>query len=159
MKPEEMRQKAQELFLKRFHCSQAVLAVGQEKLGIVDESSIRAVGLFGGGVSGSGRVCGVLLGAVAAISCLYSRGSLNERENPIMWKLGAKVIEKFEELTEPHGGTDCRDIARVNWRDPRAAKEFYSNPDSRRKLCVQLVGDMAQALGELIDLERGEKTS
>jgi C_GCAxxG_C_C family probable redox protein len=157
MKPEEMKEKARDLFLKRFHCSQAVLAVGQEKLGIVDESVIKAMGLFGGGVSGYGRTCGALLGAMAVISCMYSRGNLKEKENPVMWKLGAKINKKFEDLTEPYGGVDCRSIARVNWKDPVAAKEFYSNPESRRKICIELVGDITAALGELIEEETAKQ--
>jgi hypothetical protein len=54
-------------------------------------------------------------------------------------------------LTEAHGGIRCQDIARVDWRDPQAVNDFRTNPDSRRKICVQLVGDVAQVLGELIE--------
>jgi C_GCAxxG_C_C family probable redox protein len=153
MSPEEMKEKACDLFLKRFHCSQAVLAAGLEKLGAVDEAVVKAMGLFGGGVSGSGRVCGALLGAIATISCMYSRGNLEEKENPVMWKLGGKLTKRFEEITKEYGGTNCRNIARVNWKDPQAAKEFYGNPDSRRKICLQVLGDITQALGELIEEE------
>jgi hypothetical protein len=48
MSPEEMRQKAIDLFNKRFHCSQAVLAVGLEKLNIANETLIKSMGAFGG---------------------------------------------------------------------------------------------------------------
>ena len=82
---------------------------------------------------------------------MYSRGTLDEKENPVMWEAGGKLVKKFEELTAPHGGALCQDIARVDWKDPVAGKEFRTNPESRRKICVQLVGDVAQALGELID--------
>jgi C_GCAxxG_C_C family probable redox protein len=125
--------------------------VGQEKLGSVDPSVIKAVGLFGGGVAKSGQTCGALLGGIAALSSMYSRGTLDEKENPVMWEAGGRLVRKFEELTAPHGGVRCLDIARVDWKDPAAAKEFRTNPESRRKICVQLVGDVAQALGELID--------
>ena len=127
--------------------------MGQEKLGAVDEAVIKAMGLFGGGVSSSGRTCGALLGAIAVISCMYSRGNLTEKENPVMWKLGSKLVKKFEELTEQHGGVNCQDIARVDWRDPQAVKEFRADPESRRKFCAQLVGDISQVLGEIIEEE------
>ena len=125
--------------------------MGQAKLNVVDEAAIKAVGLFGGGVARSGNTCGALLGAIAALSCLYSRGTLDEKENPIMWELGDWFVKRFEELTEQHGGIRCMDIARVDWRDPVAVKDFRTDPESRRKVCVQLVGDVAQALGELMD--------
>jgi C_GCAxxG_C_C family probable redox protein len=127
--------------------------VGQEKLGIADKSVVKAVGLFGGGIAGSGHTCGALLGAVAALSCLYSRGSLDGQENPVMWEVGGRMVRKFEELTAPYGGIRCQDIARVNWADPVASGEYFTSHDSRRKICAQLVGDVAEALGELIDRE------
>jgi len=76
-----------------------------------------------------------------------------------MWEVGGRLVRKFEELTEQHGGIRCLDIARVNWRDPLAVKEYFTNPESRRRICVQLVGDVAQALGEAIDKESPTQTS
>lgn len=128
--------------------------MGQEKANLVDPGVIKAVGAFGGGIAATGRVCGVLLGGVALISSIYSRSNLKEKENPRMWSLSYKFIKKFEELTQPFGGVDCRDIARVDWKNREAAKEFYSNPESRRKFCIQLVGDAAYVLGELLEAEK-----
>jgi len=127
--------------------------VGQEKLNRVDESVVKAMGAFGGGIAGSGRVCGALLGGVAFISSLYSRGNLEEKEDPRTWRLSRKLNSRFEELTKPYGGVNCENIARTDWKDPKAAKEFYSNPESRRKICIQVVGEAAQALGEILDEE------
>jgi C_GCAxxG_C_C family probable redox protein len=151
MSPEEMRQKAMDLFQKRFHCSQAVLAVGQEKLDMVNEDVVKAMGSFGGGIASSGRVCGALIGGVALISSMYSRGNLSEKEDPRMWLLSRKLTKIFEEITEPYGGVNCRDIAQVDWHDHKAVKDFYTNPESRRKACIQIVGDVAYALGELLE--------
>ena len=119
----------------------------------VDPDAIKAVGAYGGGIAGSGSVCGVMLAGVSVISSMYSRSSLDEKENPRMWSLCHKFIAKFEEFTEMHGGTNCRDIARVNWQDRNEVKKFYSNPDSRRQDCIKLVGDAAFLLGELLDRE------
>ncbi len=133
--------------------------MGQEKLNRVDESVIKAVGLFGGGIAHSGHTCGALLGAIAALSSMYSRCTLDEKESPIMWEVGGKIVRRFEELTEQYGGIRCRDIARVDWTDPQAVKEFRTDPESRRKICAQLVGEVAQALGELIDRETPERAA
>lgn len=93
---------------------------------MANESVVKAVGLFGGGVAASGNTCGALLGAVAALSCLYSRGTLDGQENPVMWEVGGRMVRQFEELTAPHGGIRCQDIARVSWRDPLAVKEYFT---------------------------------
>jgi len=125
--------------------------VGQEKLGKRDEEVIKAMGAFGGGIASTGRTCGCLIGGVALISSLFSRGNLEDKEDPNMWRASYKLSKKFEELCVPFGGTDCRQIAQVNWSDREAVKSFYGDPDSRRVLCAQLVGDTAIALGEILE--------
>ncbi|MGC1404672.1 MAG: C-GCAxxG-C-C family protein [Thermodesulfobacteriota bacterium] len=127
------------------------MAVGQEKVNDRNEALIKAMGALGGGVASSGRVCGTLLGGVSFISSLYSRGNLEEKEHPRMWRLSYKLTKKFEELTKPYGGVDCSDIARVNWSDKEQTKEFYNSPEGRRQICLELVGDTAYALGEILD--------
>jgi C_GCAxxG_C_C family probable redox protein len=127
--------------------------VGQEKANLVNAEIIKAVGAFGGGIASTGRVCGVLLGGVALISSIYSRGNLDEKESPRLWSLSYKFVKKFEELTQPFGGVNCQEIARLDWKNREATKDFYSNPESRRKFCIQLVGDAAYVLGKLLEKE------
>jgi hypothetical protein len=51
---------------------------------------------------------------------------------------------------------NCRDIAKIDWKNREEVKNFYSNPESSRKICIKLVGDAAFALGELIE-QQSEK--
>ena len=153
MLPDEMREKAIELFKQRMHCSQVLAMVGMEKLGITDPSVIKTLGAFGGGIGGTGNICGALVGAVSVIGSLYSRGSLEEKENPRMWAATKTILKNFEILTTPHGGINCCRIARVDWMDRDQVKDFYRNPESRRQHCITLVGETAKALGELLDQE------
>ena len=125
--------------------------MGQEYLNRTDESLIKAVGAFGGGVASTGGTCGVLLGGIALISSLYARGNLNEKDDPRMWRLSYKFAKRFENISGKYGGTDCREIARVDWSDKGAAVEFHTNPSSRRMICAELVGDSAYALGEILE--------
>lgn len=157
MTPEEMRERAIDLFVRRLHCSQAMLVAGQEKMNIEDKAAVKAVGAYGGGIAASGNVCGTLLGGIAAISSVYSRGSLEEKEDPRMWAVSKKFIREFEKLTESCGGINCCDIARVDWSDRDAVKEYYSDPESSRKTCIKLVGDAACALGKILEEEAEKK--
>jgi len=127
--------------------------VGLEKIGHYDENAIKAVGAFGGGIASSGSICGTLLGAIAAVSSLHSRGNLNDKENPRLWGVSNKLIREFDQLTEPFGGRNCCDIAKVNWSDREEVKEYYSNPDSQRKECIRLVGDFSFSLGKILEKE------
>ncbi len=153
MQPDEMRDKAIDLFTKRMHCSQVLAMIGLEKLGVNDPSVIKALGAFGGGIGGTGNICGALVGAVSGIVSLYSRSSLEEKENPRMWAATKAVMKQFEELTAAHGGINCCQIARVDWMDRDQVKDFYGNPESRRQHCITVVGETARALGELLEQE------
>ncbi len=127
--------------------------MGQEKINKMNKETIKAVGAFGGGIASSGSVCGVLLGGVALVSSMYSRGDLTEKENPRLWPLSQRLVKEFEKLCEPCGGNNCRDIAGVDWKDREAVKEYYSNPQSSRKICINLVGDFAYILGQVLEKE------
>lgn len=123
---------------------------------MVNETVIKAMGAFGGGIASTGQLCGALLGGVALISSIYSKGSPQEKDDFRMWRSSYKLSKIFENLAEPYGGINCKDIARVDWRDKQAVKDFYNNPESRRRICAKLVGDVAYTLGEILDkdLER-----
>jgi C_GCAxxG_C_C family probable redox protein len=125
--------------------------VGQEKMDQQNETLISAVGAFGGGVASSGRVCGCLTGGIALLSSLYGKDRPEGKDHPRMWRLSYKLTKRFEDLTREYGGVDCRDIARVDWKDREAVKAFYSGSDSRRRICVKLVGDTAGILGEILE--------
>jgi hypothetical protein len=70
-----------------------------------------------------------------------------------LWAASHKYLKRFELLVQEHGGTNCFDIARVNWRDREAVMEFYKGADSRRNVCAELVAQAAHALGEILDQE------
>jgi C_GCAxxG_C_C family probable redox protein len=131
--------------------------VGQEKMDMRDDAAVRAVGAYGGGIASSGSVCGTLLGGIAVISSIYSRAGLDEKEDPRLWALSKKFMREFEQLTATFGGINCRDIARVDWQDRDAVKAYYLEPDGKRKVCIQLVGDAAYVLGRLLEQEAERK--
>lgn len=124
-----------------------------EKMNMQDEPAVKAVGAFAGGIASTGNVCGIMLGGVAMTSCMYSRGNLDEKENPRMWSLGKKIISCFEEMTKPFGGINCYDIAGVNWQDKAAVKQYYADEKNGRQRCIRLVGDAAYAFGEILEEE------
>jgi C_GCAxxG_C_C family probable redox protein len=157
MTPDEARQRAIELFKQRFHCSQAVAAAGQEFMDMDEPAVIRAMGAFGGGIASQGSVCGCLTGGIAVISQLHSRANLEETETPEMWKGSYKLLKLFKELTEDCGGINCRDVARVDWRNKDEVKQFYRDPNSRRQRCIKLVGDTAYALAEMLEAEKSKE--
>lgn len=151
MTKEEMRDKAIQLMMvKRFHCSQAVLAVGQEKMGKQNGEVIKAMGAFGGGLGGNGEVCGAVAGALAVIGLRFSRASEDEKEDPKMWSYAHEILDRFKkEIAKDHGSILCRKIARVDWNDRVQVKSFYRGETVLE--CGRIVGDTAALVGELLE--------
>lgn len=156
MTPKEMRKKAIEMMaVGRFHCSQAVAAAGQEKLGKGNDEVIRAMGAFGGGLGGNGEVCGALAGGLAVLGLRYSRAAAGEKEDLKMWAAAEELMRRFRDEIVDQGGTIyCRDIACVDWKNREEAKAFYRG--DKVKKCIRIVGETAVLVGEM--LEREQKT-
>ena len=67
-----------------------------------------------------------------------------------MWKISHKMVMKFAEITRPYGGSNCTDIAGVNWKDRASVKHFYKDPDSRRRNCVRVIRETSNYLHNII---------
>jgi len=151
MTPQEMRKKAIVLMaVQKFHCSQAIAMVGQEKLGKNNDDVIRAMGAFGGGLGGNGEVCGALAGGLAVLGLCYSRAHQEEKENPRMWKDAEELVRRFrDEIVQLNGSILCRDISQIDWKDREQVKAFYKG--DKVKDCMRIVGETAMLLGELLE--------
>ncbi len=105
---------------------------------------------FGGGMGSSGQVCGTLSGALAVIGFTLGKTEAKGRDHKLMWKLSYRMVKEFEKICEEYGGTNCRDIAGVNWHDRDSVHFFYKNPDSGRKNCVKVIRETSEYLHALI---------
>ncbi|MCX7981419.1 MAG: C-GCAxxG-C-C family protein [Syntrophales bacterium] len=147
MTPEEMKNEAMQMMRKRFHCSQAVAAVGMKRLNLLSNELVKAMGAFGGGLGGNGEVCGAVVGGLAVIGLIFSRGREEELEDRRMWLYTRDFIRRFsQEVGE--GQILCRHIIGIDWNNREEVKDFYRSKSQR---CVDLVGKTAFLLGTMID--------
>jgi len=108
------------------------------------------MGAFGGGLGGNGDVCGALVGALGTLGLRFSRGREDEKEDPRMWGYLQEMVARFRgEIAEKHGSMQCRDIARVDWKDRDQARAFYKGEKVLE--CSRIVGETARTLGELLE--------
>ena len=114
-----------------YNCAESTLYAANEKLDLgLPEDAIRLVSGFGGGMA-SGRVCGALAGAIAAISrvAVSDRGHTTPDFKDIMGGYVAKFVEAF-------GSTECSEL-----------RPKYAEPEIR---CKELVEANAQMLEEYL---------
>ncbi len=68
-----------------------------------------------------------------------------------MWKLASKMVKAFQDITAQYGGMDCKDIARVDWKDPKQVRSFYKDPSSRRTECIFVIGKTTEYLENIME--------
>lgn len=109
-----------------------------------------AMAPFGGGMGSSGQICGTLSGALAVLGFTLGKTKTTGRDHKMMWKLSNTMVREFAGICTPYGGTNCANIARVNWKDHSAVKHFYKDPDSTRKNCVNVIRETSQVLYDMV---------
>ena len=112
---------------------------------------IAAIAPFGGGMGSSGQICGTLSGALAVIGYTLGKTEPQARDHKLMWKISYKMVKEFSKITKQYGGSNCSDIARLNWTDHASVKQFYTDPDSTRHTnCVKVIRETSNYLYTLI---------
>ena len=90
---------------------------------------------FGGGIGGTGSVCGALVGAVMAIGIQYGRRDPSEKDARA-YALTQELRRRFE---AEMGHVDCRQLTGMDLSTPEGVKRFYGS-DVPRTVCLPAVG-------------------
>jgi C_GCAxxG_C_C family probable redox protein len=136
-----------------FNCSQSILLTMQELYDMKDLVLKAATG-FGGGVGNMGDMCGALSGGVMAIGLRYGRSRLEQNEEKERtYRYCAEWMRRF---TANFGSGRCRDILKVDLRDPDKRKAYWSVPENREKCAVETVGAAARILALYLEETEAE---
>lgn len=99
--------KANELFSKKFHCSQAVFAAFAEELGLTEKQALKIGACFGSGMR-KGEVCGACTGALMALGLKYGQAVEYDMDSR---KKTNEVTDRFmAEFTEENGSYMCKEL-------------------------------------------------
>lgn len=99
--------KANELFSRKFHCSQAVFAAFAEELGLTEEQALKIGACFGSGMR-KGEVCGACTGALMALGLKYGQAVEYDMDSR---KKTNEVTDRFmAEFTEKNGSYMCKEL-------------------------------------------------
>jgi C_GCAxxG_C_C family probable redox protein len=128
-----------------YNCAQAVLASCGETFGLARKTAISVAQTLGGGVAGTGNVCGAVTGALMVIGLKHSiaegfDAAIKEKAT----QLGQEFISRFKAR---HGTILCRELVGCDLltREDRArAKPVTAS------ICPGLVRDAAGMVNELL---------
>ena len=132
---EDLKNRAVELLLQGYNCSQATLTICQELLDMRHDEVLKSAMGFGGGVGNQGDSCGAVCGGVMAISQKFGMAAPSPDKaelKELTYALTAEYVNKFRDV---QGSAYCRDILGVDISDPEFRKTFWT--DDKRRKCAE----------------------
>lgn len=121
-----------------------------QRLGLQQEVVPAVATAFGGGIGGTGSVCGALAGAVMAVGLRLGRRDPKVRDARA-YLLTQELRRRFESAM---GHVDCRALTGMDLTTRDGAKQFYAS-DVPRTVCMPAVGTAYRNVIELLEAQPG----
>ena len=151
----EKSDKAKELFKSGYNCSQAVLGVFCEELGLDFDTAMKISSSFGGGMGRMREVCGTVSGMFMAAGLALSSSDSSAENKANQYKAVQELAERFK---EQNGSIICREllagVTSSNTPIPSARTDEYY----KKRPCVELVGDAVEILEQYLKEKTDIKT-
>ena len=139
----EKSEKAKELFKSGCNCSQSVLGVFCEELGLDFKTAMRISSSFGGGMGRMREVCGTVSGMFMAAGLAYSTLDNKAEQYKIVQELARRFKEK-------NGSIICRELLEGIESSTSSTPSERTETYYKKRPCVELVGDSVEILEEFI---------
>lgn len=139
-------ERASQLFMSGYSCSQAIVIAFSDVTGLSEEFSAKVASSFGGGIGRLREVCGAVSGMLIVAGLLYGYSDCND---PVAKKEHyARVQELAGSFKDVTGSIICREILKNPPTDPnptpRTASFYKERP------CVYMVATAAKVLDAYI---------
>lgn len=143
----EKTEKAKELFKQGYNCSQAVLGVFCEELGLDFDTAMKIASSFGGGMGRMREVCGTVSGMFMAAGLAFASSSDSASEKGEHYKRIQELAKRFK---DKNGSIICRELLQgiesSNAPTPSERTEIYY----KKRPCIELVGDSVEIFEEFL---------
>ena len=134
-------EKSKELFKSGYNCSQSVLGVFCEELGLDFKTAMKISSSFGGGMGRMREVCGAVTGMFMAAGLMYSSSDASNANKTAQYKIVQELAQKFK---DKNGSIICRELLEgiENSSSPvpsERTQEYY-----KKRPCIDLVSDAVE---------------
>ncbi|MBR6521965.1 MAG: C_GCAxxG_C_C family protein [Oscillospiraceae bacterium] len=136
---------AYRLFDMGYDCAQTVLAHFADDLDLEEETALMISSAFGGGIAGTGGMCGCVTGALMALGMKYGFTEPDNIAKNIMTAKNNEFIAKFKERC---GAINCRELLGVDVSVPEQAAEA---PELIQARCPHFVTAACDILEEMLE--------
>ena len=140
----EKTEKAKELFKQGYNCSQAVLGVFCEELGMDLETAIKIASSFGGGMGRMREVCGTVSAMFMAAGLAYCTAENNKAEQ---YKIVQELAKRFR---DKNGSIICRELLQGIENSTSPTPSERTETYYKKRPCIDLVGDSVEIFEEFL---------
>ena len=137
----EKPERAKELFKQGYNCSQAVLGVFCEELGLDFDTAMKLSSSFGGGMGRMREVCGAVSGMFMAAGLAFATSRDSAAEKGEHYKRIQELAKKFKDM---NGSIICRELLHGVETSTTPVPSERSETYYKKRPCVELVGDAAE---------------
>ena len=146
---ESRKEKAMNLFLQGYNCSQSIILAYKDLLPVEDqEAIIRLSSSFGGGMGRLREVCGSVSGMFMIAGLLYGY-STPETGKPKAEHY-ARIQELAKRFEEQNGSIVCRELLGLKVKRQEATPEARTAEYYKKRPCTQIIGCSAEILEQFI---------
>ena len=143
----ERVEKAKELFKSGYNCSQAVLGVFCEELGLDFETAMKLASSFGGGMGRMREVRGTVSGMFMAAGLAYSTSDNKAQQYKIVQELARRFKEK-------NGSIICKELLAGVETSTSPIPSERTETYYKKRPCVDLVGDSVEILEQFLQEQK-----
>lgn len=145
------KEKARELFLKGYNCSQSVFASFSDVTGIDEETSLKLSSSFGGGMGRMREVCGAMSGAFMVLGILFGYSECDDSQKKAHYELIQNTANDFK---NEFGTIICRELLsnlkpETGFVPTKRTDEFY-----KARPCLKFVEYAAELTDKIINKNR-----
>ena len=134
-------ERAKELFKSGYNCSQAVLGVFCEELGLDFETAMKLASSFGAGMGRMREVCGTVSGMFMAAGLAFASASDSAVAKGEHYKRIQELAKRFKDI---NGSIICRELLQGIESSTAPKPSERTETYYKKRPCVELVGDSVE---------------
>ena len=140
-------EKALNLFLSGYNCSQSVLAAFSDVIGLDKQTALKVSLGLGGGVGRMREICGVISAGAMILGAIY--GGEESKDKQTAYEKTREFAEKFRAI---HGCVICRELLDLTVKMEPSAKPDERNAEYYAKRpCARLVVGACEILEAMLE--------
>ena len=140
--------KAKQLFMEGYNCSQAVLGAFCDECGMDFETDMKLSSSFGGGMGRLREVCGAVSGMFMVAGILYGYDDpKGQSEKTLHYERIQKLAQEFQ---KENGSIVCRELLGLSEKKSEPVPEMRTEQYYKKRPCPEMVKMAAEIMEQYI---------